>query len=594
MKLEVKSFHTKVARRIFMLFIICAILPIAAVALVSFGHVKKQLNEQSKKRLLQQNKAMAVSIYERLLLLEAEIKMVASNFNSNSGNSIQTQPKALPENFRNRFRGLALITDEGNSTPLFGRIQNPPELTQAEKEHILSGKALLCHQLRLDSLPRIFMYTALDPKHLSHGVLMGEINRSHLWKAADGRPPMTEICILDQSNNILFSSLSGLVSFPGQSFREMASSHLGQFEWNHKTKAYLASYWSIFLKPNFFLPEWIVVLSESNENVLLSMAKFKRSFPVIIILSLGMVFFLSISLIRRNMVPIEILREATRKIAQGVFGHKVEIKSGDEFESLGRSFNEMSKKLKEGQALLIQAAKLGTMGQMAAGIIHEIKQPLTAIYGHLQLFMMEEPTGDSRKRLDASLKAVERLNVILTKFQSFSHMSEEIMENLSVTQVIGQVYNLLEHQFNMKQIRCIIENKESLPIILGDNHGLQQVFSNLLINAVHALEDKQDDQRIINIKTYSFKDKVFVEVEDNGCGIPKEIKKRIFDPFFTTKGADKGTGLGMAIIESILHKHHARISVESEIGVGTKFTIVFPALAEAACEGHQSSARQGL
>ena len=244
--------------------------------------------------------------------------------------------------------------------------------------------------------------------------------------------------------------------------------------------------------------------------------------------------------------------------------------------------------------MLIQAAKLGTMGQMAAGIIHEIKQPLTAIYGHLQLFMMEEPTGDSRKRLDASLKAVERLNGILTRFKSFSHMSEETMENVSVTQVIDQVYNLLEHQFNMKQIRCIIENKESLPFILGDNNGLQQVFSNLLINAVHALEDKQDDQRIITIKAYSFEDKVFVEVEDNGCGIPKEIKKRIFDPFFTTKSAEKGTGLGMAIIESILHKHHDRISVESEIGFGTKFTIAFPALAETACEGHQSSARQDL
>ena len=97
-----------------------------------------------------------------------------------------------------------------------------------------------------------------------------------------------------------------------------------------------------------------------------------------------------------------------------------------------------------------------------------------------------------------------------------------------------------------------------------------------MINSVHALEDKEDGERLINIKTYSSEEKVFVEIGDNGCGIPKGIRNRIFDPFFTTKNAEKGTGLGMAIIESILHKHHARIGMESEVGVGTKFTIVFP------------------
>jgi len=581
MKLETKSFRTKVARRIFTLFIICAIVPVSAMSWVSFGHVKKQLSEQSRKRLRQESKSMAVSIYERLLFIRAEMKTVASNLHAHLGNPIGTKPEALGENLAERLSGMALFNN-GDHTSLFGRLANPPKLTSAEMEHINSGKALLHHRVNPDSPPVIYMCVAMDPEDPRHGILLGKINRSYLWEAASGRPIMSELLVLDRSKNILFSSFSGFASFPEQYSTEMIGSHAGHLKWSHEAKGYFASYSTIFLKPNFFYPEWKIVLSESREDILAPMANFKKSFPVLIILSLGMVFFISMSLIRKNMTPIEILRGATGKIAQGAFGHKVEIRSGDEFESLGSSFNEMSKKLKEGRNLLVQAAKMSTMGQMAAGTIHEVRQPLTAIYGLLQLSLMdnEPPGADSKDRLKTALKAVERLDAILARFKSFSQMSEETIERLSVIEVIDQVYKLLEHQLGMKKIRCNIEHEEGLPPVLGDSQGLQQVVSNLLINAEHALEDKQDGPRTINIKTYSLEDKVFLELEDNGCGIPEDIRKRIFDPFFTTKEAEKGSGLGMAITESILHKHNARIGVESEVGVGTKFTIVFPAYSQ--------------
>lgn len=581
MKLEVKSFRSKVARRIFTLFIICAILPISALALVSFGHVKRQLNKQSHTRLHQENKSMAVSIYERLFLIRAEMKILVSNFNSHYGNPIRMQQVVLAENLSERFSGLVHITDKGY-TPLLGHIKNPPELTIAEKQHIFSGKALLRIKVTKDPVLPIFMYMALNPEHPSRGILLGRINSSYLWEAADRKPPLTELCVLDRSHNILFSFPSGTASFPKQYISEMSSSHMGQFQWRSEDKAYFASYSSIFLTPNFFSPSWIVVLSESTDDVLAPMANFNKSFLVLIILSLGMVFFLSMILIRKHMGPIEILREATRAIGKGAFVHKVVIKSGDEFETLGSAFNEMSKKLEEDQAMLVKAAKMSTAGQMAAGVMHEIKQPLTAIHGLLQISLIEveETLGVKKKRLETALKAVERLDNILRRFKSFSHISEETMDRLSVIEVIDQVYKLMEHEFNLKQIQCTIDNEENLPSILADEQGLEQVLSNLLINTVHALEEMQDSQRMIKIKTYSFEDKVLVEIEDNGCGIPAEIQERIFEPFFTTKDPDKGTGLGMTIIESILHRHQASIKVESEVGVGTKITIAFPALSQ--------------
>jgi signal transduction histidine kinase len=578
MEWNLKSFNTKVARRIFTLFIICAILPVTVLALISFINVRKQLNEQSRRLLSQESKTMVVYIYDRLLMLRDEMKFVASNFYSYKKEGIQARSKTIERHLSEGFSELALITHEG-CAPLFGHLENLPELSSVEREHLFSGNALLhSHRIR-DSRPALFMSVALDPKHPDLGILMGKINQAYLWEAAEGRPPMTEICVLDHANSVLSSSLSGLRSFPSRHFNEMTGNHSGQLVWNHQSTEYLAAYCSMFLKSNFLYPEWFVVLSESTDNVLAPMTKFKVSFSIVVVLSLGLVFFLSVSLIKRNTEPIETLMGATREIAKGSFGHRVSINSRDEFETLGTAFNDMSEKLKETQALLVRAARTSTMGQMAGGIMHEIKQPLTAISLQLQVALMKKPSDDDmRRHLETSLNAVERLNGILAKFRSFSHTSVKAMKSLSLVEVINIVLELFEHELRQKKIDCAVQSDDRLPFILGDSQELQQVISNLLMNAMHALEEEQEDPRRITIKTYSIEDNIFFEIEDNGCGIPEEIRGRIFDPFFTTKGPDKGTGLGMAIVESVLHKHHARIEVESEVGIGTKFRIVFPGL----------------
>jgi signal transduction histidine kinase len=556
---------------------VCAVLPITALALISFSLVEKQLNEQSEKRLRQESKAVAVSIYERLVLLRTELKSVASTINSGFSSLLDPQEEDTTKSVSHRFAGLALVTDGVNIKPLLGQIPRPPSLTPEQRHHIASGKACLSYRVMSDGSPVIYMAVALAHGHPEHGVLLGVINRPYLWEAAERRPPMTELCILDRSRNILFASTSELKPIPMRLSGKVTPYPQGQLEWVHQGKAHLASYRSLFLHSNFLSSEWIVVLNKSKDDVLAPMADFKRSFPFIIVLSLGLVVILSMILIRKSLVPIELLRDATTKIAQGAFGHKVEINSADEFESLGRAFNDMSSKLREGQALLVRAAKMSTMGQMAAGIVHEIKQPLTAIHGLLELSLMEERLGDNRKRLEAALGAVERLDTILTNFRSFFRMSEEMAENVFLPEVISEVCELLDHQFRTKQIRCTVECAKGVPSILGHNQGLQQVFSNILINAMDALEHKQNGQRIITVRVSPSNGTIGVEVEDNGCGIPEEIQEHIFDPFFTTKDADKGTGLGMAIVESIIHSHHGKIEIESKVGVGTRFTIAFPA-----------------
>lgn len=576
MKLEIKSFRTKVARRIFTLFIICAILPVSVFAIVSFIHVRNQLIDDCYKNLRQECKSLAVSFYERLVFLRSEMRFMAAHYETYSGDLKGDGSNTFSETISERFHALALLHD-GELKNIYGEIAKPPDISSGEWNHLLSGEALLCSKKSGGTFPEIFMCLALDTESPERKVLIGEISRSYLLEAAERKPSLTELCVTDRSNLILFSSIPDFSSFPDQIVKDMLSSVSGQFEWQYQGDKYIASHSSIFLKPNFYYPEWIVVLSELKSDVLAPMTNFKLTFPFIIVFTLGLVFFLGMSLIRKNMGPIEVLKDATRKISEGLFGHRVAIESGDEFESLGQDFNEMSVKLKEGQELLVSAAKMSTMGQMAAGIIHEIKQPLAAIYGHLQLVLLDTSEGsESEKSLKTSFDAISRLNTILNRFQSFSSPSKETMEVISLNHIVIQVHELMQHELHKKNVQCIIETEENLPPIYGDKQGLQQVVSNLILNALHALEEKSDDHHRIVIRSYSSEEKVYLLIEDNGCGIPDDLQGRIFDPFFTTKSSEKGTGLGMAIIQSILHRHKARIHVKSEVGKGTTFTITFP------------------
>jgi putative nucleotidyltransferase with HDIG domain len=346
-KLEWTFLRSKVARRIFVLFILCALLPIAALAIISFGTVTKQLTTQSQKRLHQASKTMALGIYDRLLFLDTEMRMVASTLATGGDTPIRTPSDGFGEDLTRRFTGLTVIRGAGSRMALLGDITNPPEATAQEKHHISAGRTLLSTQLVTDRPARIFMRRALDPQQPARGILVADINPSYLWGMGEDStlPPMTELCVLDQANTVLACSLSGPISFPGQVTLDMTRSTSDQFEWEHAQKTYLASYWSLPLKFRFYTPKWTVVLSEAKADVLAPMANFRRIFPLVILMSLWVVLLLSIGQIRRSLIPLEKLQEGTRRIAKRDFESRVTVTSGDEFEGLAGSFNMMAGQL---------------------------------------------------------------------------------------------------------------------------------------------------------------------------------------------------------------------------------------------------------
>ena len=579
MRIDRAFLTSKVARRIFLLFLLCALLPLIILAGVTSNAVDSQLSEQAIKRLNQNCKVKGLEIYNNLRALETELRMFGSSVSGETGLTYRPSHYSSRKGVSGGFRKLALLTEGYKNGYILEGFPEAFKLNPEELDHMRTGRSLLMVRQRAKEAPKIVMAGLIQRSQSQEALILGEVEPNYVW----GMESEDDL-IADMPMLVLGPKSEILLSLPRENPIDKAvvsaiskSAGAGTMEYEVKGERYLTGYWRLFLKYHFFIPGWTIVMSQSRSTVLAPVAYFKKFFFLFALLTFLVVCLLSVVLIRKSLVPIETLRKGTEKIANGEFGIEVEIRSGDEFESLGQDFNEMSKKLKEGRAMLVQSAKMGAVGQMASGVVHEIGQPLTSISGLIDIFGLDKPTDAGKRRLDLMKKEMERLTNIISRFKNFARVSEQTMKPLSVNEVVEATYALLEHQLQMKRVYCNVEKQEALPSILGDRNSLQQVLINLIINAMDALEGKKDEKPTVTVRTYSENGKVCVEVKDNGSGIPKDIQEKIFDPFFTTKGPEKGTGLGLAIIASILHQHRAGILLESEVGKGTQFKVSFPA-----------------
>ena len=348
MQFDTKLFHSKIARRFFIMFVSCAVIPILCLSMVSYRHVSKQLHEQSYRQIKRSVKAHAMSVYERLMFLETELQLIESYFTMPLDMPDQTRLPDFNERLSGRFQAVAIFDGSGGHRSVYKTIRNPKALTAEEINHINEDKTAISILNQPGSAPQIFMIRRLDLKNPDAGVLFGEINADYLWGIAQGNalPPNTEVCILNQSKNLLFSSFHNQDSCPANKLMDLENKSSGQFASVYNNKKYLVSYWTIFMKPRFLVPGWTVVVSRSETDVFSAMSHFKTTFPFIVLMSLWLVLCLSSHYIRKGLVPIELLKKGTRRIAMKDFDAQVKITSGDELEELAEHFNEMSRRLK--------------------------------------------------------------------------------------------------------------------------------------------------------------------------------------------------------------------------------------------------------
>ncbi len=232
--------------------------------------------------------------------------------------------------------------------------------------------------------------------------------------------------------------------------------------------------------------------------------------------------------------------------------------------------------LKRLEEQLIQAEKLAAMGQMLAGVAHELNNPLTAILGVTELLREREGTDDSSKRqLDLTHRQARRAARIVQNLLEFSRPASPQKRPLDVNSLLERTLQLHEHSLRRNNIAVDFRPQPDLPGVIGDANQLIQVFLNLVTNAEQAIQEIRDTGRI-QIRPSHNNNRVMVTVQDDGIGIRPEALPRIFDPFYTTKRPGGGTGLGLSICMSIIREHGGNIEAETLPGGGSAFTIYLP------------------
>jgi len=235
------------------------------------------------------------------------------------------------------------------------------------------------------------------------------------------------------------------------------------------------------------------------------------------------------------------------------------------------------KQLEESQQQLIQAEKLACLGQMAACIAHEVNNPLAGILAYTQL-LSRKLKNDSISQEDALnyLSKIEmettRSGKLIRNLLEFSHQSPPAFSLVEANKVIEQALDLAIHSTRRKNIKVVKELSPTLPGIMADSDQLQQVFVNLILNAIQSMPKGST----LTIHTSAGNNGVIIEVKDTGCGISPENIPKLFTPFFTTKREVKGVGLGLAVAYGIIQRHQGKIEIQSKQGEGSTFIVCLP------------------
>jgi len=295
-------------------------------------------------------------------------------------------------------------------------------------------------------------------------------------------------------------------------------------------------------------------------------------------------FFLA----RTIMQPMTSLVRATENLARGNLQERVELdRAPPEIAVLGKAFNTMVASIRERdeqlqqqtQEELMRSDRLAMIGQLAAGVAHEINNPLGSILLFSRLLLQQAPReGVMRENLHRIEKETKRCHTIVQSLLEFARQREPQVELLHVNGILDSTVQLFESQFLFHNIEVVRDYQPDLPQVRADPAQVQQVFMNIIINAADAMKGK--GTLTITTRSADADKQVVISISDTGCGIPPEDIERIFDPFFTTKGVGHGTGLGLSLSYGIIQRHGGSLRVNSEVGVGTTFVAVLPASEE--------------
>jgi two-component system, NtrC family, sensor kinase len=297
----------------------------------------------------------------------------------------------------------------------------------------------------------------------------------------------------------------------------------------------------------------------------------------IVLLITGFVIILLLT--RRFIGPITQLANTMEKARGDYLDIRVEVSGHDELAVLGERFNSMierirhaNEELKRTHETLVQSEKLASVGILAAGVAHEINNPLGGIFNCLQMLKQNGDNPPFREKyIGLVTEGFDRIETTVSKLLWMSRKGKHAPVDMNIRSAVESIYSFLDYK--MKKAKIAFKNEVAADLrVTFDIHDFQQLLLNLFINAIHAMEKGGT----LEVKGYRRDSVISIEVIDNGCGIEQENIGKIFDPFFTTKQTGEGTGLGLWLTYEIIRNYGGDIAVESVTGKGSRFIVRFP------------------
>ena len=459
----------------------------------------------------------------------------------------------------------------------------------------------------------------IDENGKIYAALVGQLNMERLWEIVDS------ITIGNTGFVTIMNEQQYYVAHPdkGMLFRqapfdpEKKSGVIDSSDSDSEMLFYSTEKYASTIE--YELPKWRIVVVQGERDALSNLSKLKYNVIYVLIIGLFLVVLISIFLSRSIVKPIQTLIHGMSRVSDGDLSYKTSVKSRDEIGLLGVAFNDMlmrlnkahqelqskteelhdafnkisllnvtlekrveerTKELREKQHQLVQAGKLAAIGQLGAGVAHELNNPIAGILGYTQ-FMLDIVSKENlkidevytfKKYLQHIENGSRRCKEIVQNLLQFARKSPEEVVSVNVNNVVADTLSLIEHQLLVNKIEVIKNLAPDVKQVDGNRVQLQQVFTNIIINAQQAMPEGGK----LFISTRNENGNVAVEFKDTGCGIPGKYKDRIFEPFFTTKMDWKGTGLGLSICYDIIKNHSGNIVVDSQLGNGAVFTIILP------------------
>jgi len=627
----------KLSHRISLLFFCCVIAPLTIMLTLLFYHLENELKNQSIQRLRHQAKNISLSIYEKLLLVENEMrtylphdsKPLQGTSRPFGGKDIQVQPKAVENLFRLGPKG---------TLPLLKGRPDSCEVHVSELRPMKSGKPLILKRRSSKGYPQLWMAIRTS----NHEWLVGQINAEYLWNAEANfnLPPDTEVCVVDDKRDVLVASFAKPADLVDALALLDKSKGLSSFSWGNGEEDYVSSGHSLFLRSGFSDDRWDIILSKSERSILSSVHQVKMIFLLAGCLVIGIVVLLSQISIRRSLVPLNQLMASTKAIANEDFSCDAVIKGSPEFQELLDAFHSMSKKIEKrvaertlelkkanqelsnevqqrirAEEALKKAKEIAESATHAksaflANMSHEVRTPLNHIIGFTEL-VVDKHFGELNATQEEYLTDVlHSSHHLLSLINDILDLSKVEAGKMELTRKAVELRTILENSLIMikeKALKHGIQVSTRLngipDFIQADERKLKQIIYNLLSNAakftpdggkvclsadlvgapslprgiVSALRSSGDHEQ----KDGGERKYVQISVSDTGIGLRKEDLDRIFAPFEQAEGSSsrkyQGTGLGLSLARKFVELHGGVIWAESEgEGKGSTFRFVIP------------------